>query len=159
MPPKLLACIGFLHKVLHKIGRLRKFNRTREIEFYIFIAWTIFIKLRLSPKVQSHSGDWILHFYRLDYLYQTWHTCSPCLWLQKSASDFLIFAWGLCYVLSKSKRRCKIVNKPWKTIPKGSSQKFEHCGQTKELSYGTLPPPSSSNESVIDNGNMYAKWL
>ena len=34
---------------------------------------------------------------------------------------------------------------------KGSSQKFAHCGQTKELSYGTLPPPPSSNESVIDN--------
>ena len=25
---------------------------------------------------------------------------------------------------------------------KGSSQKFAHRGQTKELSYGTLPPPS-----------------
>ena len=26
MPPKLLPCIRFLHKVVHKIGRLRKFN-------------------------------------------------------------------------------------------------------------------------------------
>ena len=26
MPPKLLACIGFLYKVVHKNGRLRKFN-------------------------------------------------------------------------------------------------------------------------------------
>ena len=33
VPPKLLACIGFLYKVVHKIGRLRKFNRAREIEF------------------------------------------------------------------------------------------------------------------------------
>ena len=35
MPPKLLACIGFLYKVVHKIGRLRKFNRSREIEFNV----------------------------------------------------------------------------------------------------------------------------
>ena len=27
--PKLVACIGFLYKVVHKIGRLRKFNRSR----------------------------------------------------------------------------------------------------------------------------------
>ena len=33
VPRKLLACIGFLHKVVHKIGRLRKFNHSREIEF------------------------------------------------------------------------------------------------------------------------------
>ena len=45
VPPKLLACIRFLYKVVHKIGRLRKFNRTREIEFTFFIAWTIFMKL------------------------------------------------------------------------------------------------------------------
>ena len=32
VPPKLLACIRFLYKVVHKIGRLRKFNRAREIE-------------------------------------------------------------------------------------------------------------------------------
>ena len=31
VPPKLLACIGFLYKVVHKIGRLRKFNRSRGI--------------------------------------------------------------------------------------------------------------------------------
>ena len=31
--PKLLACIRFLYKVVHKIGPLRKFNRAREIEF------------------------------------------------------------------------------------------------------------------------------
>ena len=29
--PKLVACIGFLYKVVHKIGRLRKFNRSRVI--------------------------------------------------------------------------------------------------------------------------------
>ena len=33
VPPKLLACIGFLYKVVHKNGRLRKFNGAREIEF------------------------------------------------------------------------------------------------------------------------------
>ena len=44
VPPKLLACIRFLYKVVHKNGRLRKFNRAREIEFNFFIAWTIFMK-------------------------------------------------------------------------------------------------------------------
>ena len=29
VPPKLVACIGFLYKVVHKIGCLRKFNRSR----------------------------------------------------------------------------------------------------------------------------------
>ena len=29
--PKLVACIGFLYKVVHTIGRLRKFNRSRGI--------------------------------------------------------------------------------------------------------------------------------
>ena len=41
VPPKLLACIGFLYKVVHKIGRLRKFNRSREIEINFLTAWTI----------------------------------------------------------------------------------------------------------------------
>ena len=41
MPPKLLACIRFLYKVVHKIGRLQKFNRAREIEFNLFTALTI----------------------------------------------------------------------------------------------------------------------
>ena len=45
MPPKLLACIRLLYKVVDKIGRLWKFNRAREIEFNFFIAWTIFMKL------------------------------------------------------------------------------------------------------------------
>ena len=31
VPPKLVACIGFLYKVVHKIGRLRKFNSSRGI--------------------------------------------------------------------------------------------------------------------------------
>ena len=45
VPPKLLACIRFLYKVVHKIGRLQKFNRSREIEFNFLTAWTIFMKL------------------------------------------------------------------------------------------------------------------
>ena len=45
MPPKLLACIRFQYEVEHKNGRLRKFNRAREIELSFFIAWTIFMKL------------------------------------------------------------------------------------------------------------------
>ena len=45
VPPKWLACIGFLlYKVVHTIGRLRKFNRCREIEFNFLTAWTISIK-------------------------------------------------------------------------------------------------------------------
>ena len=44
-PPKLLACIRFPYKVVHKNGRLQKFSRAREIEFNFFIAWTIFMKL------------------------------------------------------------------------------------------------------------------
>ena len=44
VPPKLGACIGFLCKVVHKIGRLRKFNRSREIEFNFLTAWTISMK-------------------------------------------------------------------------------------------------------------------
>ena len=38
VPPKLLACIGFLYKVVHKNGRLRKFNHSREIELNFFTA-------------------------------------------------------------------------------------------------------------------------
>ena len=45
VPPKLLACVRFLYKVVHKIGRLWKFNRAREIEFNFFTVWTIFMKL------------------------------------------------------------------------------------------------------------------
>ena len=45
VPPKLFACIMFLYKVVNKIGRLRKFNRSRDIEFNFFTAWTIFMKL------------------------------------------------------------------------------------------------------------------
>ena len=44
VPPKVLACIGFLYKVVHKIGRLRKFNRSGEIEFNFLTAWTISMK-------------------------------------------------------------------------------------------------------------------
>ena len=45
VPPKLLACVRFLYKVVHKIGRLWMFNRAREIEFNFFTVWTIFMKL------------------------------------------------------------------------------------------------------------------
>ena len=54
VPPKLLACIRFLYKVVHKIGRLRKFNRSREIEFNFFTAWTISIKF--GTPVQHAPG-------------------------------------------------------------------------------------------------------
>ena len=54
MPPKLLACIGFLYKVVHKIGRLRKFNRSREIEFNFLTAWTI--SMKFGTLVQHAPG-------------------------------------------------------------------------------------------------------
>ena len=54
MPPKLLACIGFLYKVVHKIGRLRKFNRSREIEFNFLTAWTI--SMKFGTRVQHAPG-------------------------------------------------------------------------------------------------------
>ena len=42
-------------------------------------------------------------------LYFLEHICSACSWLQNFASDFLIFAQGLGYGLSKSKKRGKII--------------------------------------------------
>ena len=47
---KLVKCatevaLRFLYKVVHKIGRLRKFNRSREIDFNFIMAWTIFMTL------------------------------------------------------------------------------------------------------------------
>ena len=58
VPPKLLACIGFLYKVVHKIGRLRKFNRSREIEFNFLTAWTI--SMKFGTLVQHAPGYKIL---------------------------------------------------------------------------------------------------
>ena len=54
VPPKLLACIGFLYKVVQKIGRLRKFIRSREIEFNFFTASTI--SMKFGTLVQHASG-------------------------------------------------------------------------------------------------------
>ena len=90
--PKLLACIGFLYKVVHKIGRLRKFNRSREIEFNFLTAWTI--SMKFGTLVHYAPG------------YKT------------LPQIFLIFAWGLSYGLSKSKKGGKIVTKLWKIITK-----------------------------------------
>ena len=75
-PPKLLACIRFLYKVVHKIGRLRKFNRARQIEFNFFTVRTMFMKF----------GTLVHHV----------HGYKSCL-------RFLIFALGFSYGLSKSK--------------------------------------------------------
>ena len=47
-----------LYKVIHKNGRLRKFNRSREIEFNFFNAWTIFMKLGTLV----HQVDWCKKF-------------------------------------------------------------------------------------------------
>ena len=80
VPPKLVACIGF---------SIQSCTQNRP-----------------SPKFQSLSRDLILTFLnRLDYLHEIWHTCSACSWLQNVASDFLIFAWGLSYGLSKVEKK------------------------------------------------------
>ena len=44
VPPKLLTSIGFLCIVVNKIGRFRKYNRSREIEFSFLTAWSISMK-------------------------------------------------------------------------------------------------------------------
>ena len=54
VPPKLVACVGFLYKVVHKTGRLRKFNRSSEIEFNFITAWTI--SMKFGTLVQHASG-------------------------------------------------------------------------------------------------------
>ena len=45
VPPKLVACIQFLYKVVHKIDRLRKFIRSHEIEFNFLTTWTMSMKI------------------------------------------------------------------------------------------------------------------
>ena len=90
VPPKLFACIiyyGFYTKLYTKIGRLRKFNRSREIEFNCFTAWTI--SMKFGTLVQHAPG------------YKT------------LPQIFLIFAQGLSYGLSKlkKKKRGKIITK------------------------------------------------
>ena len=44
----------FLYKVVHKIGRLRKFNRSREVEFNFLTAWTI--SMKFGKLVQHAPG-------------------------------------------------------------------------------------------------------
>ena len=66
MPPKLLACVRFPHKVVHKICHLRKLNRSREIEYNFLTALTFSMKFGtlvqyapgLRPRVlaASHSS-------------------------------------------------------------------------------------------------------
>ena len=51
---KLLTCIGFLNKVVHKISRLRKFNRSCEIEFNFLTVWTI--SMKFGTLVQHAPG-------------------------------------------------------------------------------------------------------
>ena len=57
----MVKCATEFAHFLHKIGRFRKFNGVRKIEF---------------------------NFNNLDYLREIWHTCSAWSWLQTSASDF-----------------------------------------------------------------------
>ena len=85
MPPKLLACIGFLYKVVHKIGRLRKFNRSREIEFNFLTAWTI--SMKFGTPVQHAPG------------------------YKGLPQIFYFLPRDLVMVFSKSKKRGKIITK------------------------------------------------
>ena len=72
--------LAMLYKVVHKIGRLRKFNCAREIEVNFFTAWTIFLKLGT-----------LVHVYGYKTLPQ------------------IFFALGLSYGLSKSKKWGKVI--------------------------------------------------
>ena len=49
-----------------------------------------------------------LTFQRLGLFHDIWHTCSTCSWLQNDASDFLMFAQGLSYGLSKLKKKKRV---------------------------------------------------
>ena len=50
----LASPIGFLYKVVHKIGRLRKFNRSCKIEFNFLTAW---LKSGILLHEIWHSGQ------------------------------------------------------------------------------------------------------
>ena len=160
VPPKLLTCIGFLYKVVHKNGRLRKFNRAREIEFkagpppplwfgflvlFDFFApwygiedierhllWKFHKKFKGKIGQMCHRSCSLAYgFYTklctkmavskssiaLARLNLTFLPLALSLWnlahlfimfmATNLASDFLIFAYGLSYGLSKSKKRGK----------------------------------------------------
>ena len=52
--------LRFLYKVVHKNGRLRKFNRAREIEINFFLARTIFMKLGTLFMAQNIASDFLI---------------------------------------------------------------------------------------------------
>ena len=114
MPPKLLACIRFLYKVVHKIGRLRKFNRSREIEVNFFTAWTIFMTL----------GTLVHHFHGYKMLPQIFNFC------QGTYNS---------YGLSKSKKRGKIITKLSKTITKAMCFFFLCFSSPARVAFGWKP--------------------
>ena len=74
--------MGFLYKVVHEIGRLQKFDRSREIEFNVLTAWTISMKFGTLGQ-HAPSYKFCLRF----------------------------FVWGLNYGPSKSKKQDKIITK------------------------------------------------
>ena len=79
MPPKLLACIGFLYKVVHKIGRL-------QVQLLCGIEFK-FLSLGISSRNLAHL--FIMYMVKK----------------KKDASDCLIFAQGFSYGLSKLKKK------------------------------------------------------
>ena len=103
MPSKLLDCIRFLHKAVHKSGRLRMFNRAPEIEFN-------FLPLGLSLLVvslvhYSHGSKLLLKFGAMTIMKlisnipcsSNTHTCtvSHCLSLSLSLSLSLTLSLSL----------------------------------------------------------------
>ena len=114
MPPKLLTCIRFLYKVVHKNGRLRKFNRSREIEFKVSsdtilgLGATLIFKL-FKMKLFRASQHSVVHIEALLTSNQ-----SPVQCIQKFFSQILFdfkrmvsysispkFSGKIPYVLSK----------------------------------------------------------
>ena len=63
-PPKLLACLRFLRRPILCTTFMEGCTQN----------WP-------SPKVQTRSGYWSSLINSLDYVHETWHTCSLCSWL------------------------------------------------------------------------------
>ena len=89
-------------------------------------------------------------FYRLEYLYETWHSLFIMFMATKIASDFLIFSWGLSYGLSKSKKWGKIITKLWKIITKSLGKNLKNWGNV----FVDLPFFLHSAKTV----SVYRKW-
>ena len=102
LPPMLGACIGFLHKVAHKFGRLGRFHRARGNEFSLksATAWNCLMKL---CTLAHHA-----HGYKVYYI-------------------FLNFNSGAKLWSFKVEKTAKIFNKTLKNHNKILEQKIKYC--------------------------------